>query len=240
MQVIDALRQRSSIRAFDGRPVPTDLVERVLAAALEAPSWSNTQPFKVAVATGKMRDDLAAELSALYDKGAALLRERPLKRAIKALLGGVAPDRDYKAPDRYPDELLARRRATGFGLYGHLGIARADQAARDAQMRRNFVFFDAPVALFVFTHEALGAYSVLDAGHFLMALMLAAQEQGLGTCAEGALATWKEPIRRRFAVPEGYGLICGVALGYPADAPVNRFRPARAPLAEFLIAPKIP
>ena len=238
MSVVEALRRRSSIRAFDARPVPAEIVERVIATALEAPSWSNTQPFKVAIASGATRDALAAELSALYDKGTRLLREKPVMRAVKAVLGGVAPDRDYRAPERYPPELLARRRATGFGLYGQLGIARDDHAARDAQMRRNFQFFDAPVGLFVFAHEALGAYAVLDAGHFMMALMLAAEEEGLGTCAQAALATWKGPVVRRFAVPEGYKLLCGMALGYPAkDAPVNRFRPKRAPLKEFIIAP---
>jgi len=103
-------------------------------------------------------------------------------------------------------------------------------------MRRNFVFFDAPVALFIFVHKALGAYSVLDAGHFMMALMLAAQEAGLGTCAQGAVATWKGPILKRFDVPAEYGLISGLALGYPAEHKVNAFRPKRAPLGEFLIA----
>ena len=240
MSVVEALRRRSSIRAFDPRPVPAELVERVLAAALEAPSWSNTHPFKVAVASGQTRDALAAELTALYDKGARLLREKPVMRAVKAVLGGVAPDHDYRAPEHYPPALLARRRATGFGLYGQLGIARDDHAARDAQMRRNFLFFDAPVALFVFAHDALGAYAVLDAVHFMMALMLAAEEAGLGTCAKAALATWKKPILRRFDVPSDYRLLCGMALGYPdAKAPVNRFRPKRAPLGEFLIPPKV-
>lgn len=238
MNVIEALRRRNSTRAFDPRPVAEDAIQRVLTNALEAPSWSNTQPFKIAVATGALRNRLAEELSAKFDKGKDLMHEGPLLRAVKALAGGVLPERDFKAPDVYPEELLKRRRATGFGLYGHLGIARDDRAARDAQMRRNFVFFDAPVVLFVFVHKALGAYSVLDAGHFMMALMLAAQEEGLGTCAEGALATWKGPICRAFGVPDDYGLICGLSLGYPAHDKVNAFRPKRAPLGEFLIKAK--
>jgi nitroreductase len=41
-------------------------------------------------------------------------------------------------------------------------------------------------------------------------------------------------------VPSDYRLLCGMALGYPDEkAPVNRFRPKRAPLGEFLIPPKV-
>jgi nitroreductase len=217
MTASDLLARRRSIRAFRPDPVPADVLARILAAAQEAPSWSNTQPYRLGMAEGALRDALAAELTAAFDRGSKdLAPEIPL-------------------PLSYPPELQRRRQATGYGLYETLGITREDYAARNAQMRRNFEFFDAPVALFVFVHEALGQYAALDAGVFLQSLMLAAVDEGLGTCAEGALAMYSGPIRARFDVPEGYKLLCGLSLGYPAEDRVNGFRPARKALDELLL-----
>lgn len=229
------LAQRRSIRAFDTRAVEPAVIDRVLAAALEAPSWNNTQPYRVAVATGTVRDALARDLTARFDRASDLLAMTPARRWLSALVGGGRPDGDFALPRRYPPHLQARREATGFGLYETLGIARQDRAARNAQMRRNFDFFGAPVGLFVFVDKALGSFAALDAGAFLQSLLLAALDEGLGSCAQGALATWAGPVKARFAVPAGHALICGIALGYPADAPVNRFRPRRLPVADLVL-----
>ena len=68
---------------------------------------------------------------------------------------------------------------------------------------------------------------MLDAGIFLQTLMLSAHANGLGTCAQGALATWPTLVRREFDVPEHYKLICGVSIGYASDHPVNEYNPGR-------------
>jgi len=235
----DLLQRRASIRAFDDRPVPQDILDRLLELALQAPSWSNTQPYRLAVAQGALRDELAADLTARFDAGQRLMRLPKWRRFLEAVRDpAVRPRSDYPIPHDYPPDLVAARRATGFGLYKLLGIERNDHAARTAQMRRNFHFFDAPCVIFIFAHAGLGVYSVLDAGIFLQSLMLAATDAGLGTCAQGALATWSEPVRQRFEVPDSYRLVCGLALGYPADAKVNSFRPGRQALQEFLLPPR--
>lgn len=107
-----------------------------------------------------------------------------------------------------------------------------------AAFRRNWELFGAPVVMFLFCHEVVGVYGVLDAGIYLQSLMLAATAEGLGTCAQAALAMYPSVVRRHFEVPEGYKLLCGVSLGHPADDDVNRFRPARAPLSELVLWPR--
>lgn len=238
MEFSQALHSRNSVRAFRREPVSPELVDELLGEALASPSWSNTQPYRVAVATGDTVDALRGELSEKYRRVSHLQRAPWWRKALIALRGGVLPDGDFRAPLKYPPELQERRVATGKGLYGTLGIARHDLEARDAQMGRNFVFFDAPVAMFVFVHRKLGVYSVLDAGIFLQSLMLAATDRGLGTCAQGALALWRSPVEKRFRIPADYRLLCGLSLGWPADAPVNRFRPERRALEELVIPPR--
>jgi nitroreductase len=215
MDLHQALRSRSSVRAFDPRPVPAAVLERVLTAALQSPSWANTQPYKLALASGEACEAL----------------RRDLLRAAEHEI----PDGEHALLFAYPEELQARRRATGFGLYAAMGIERHERARREEQYRRNFAFFAAPAAAFLFAHEALGSYSVLDAGIFLQSLLLAATAEGLGTCAQASLASYPQVVRRHFAVPAGYRLLCGISLGFPAAAPENGFRPPRMPLDALLL-----
>jgi nitroreductase len=229
------VRSRRSVRDFRLDAVPDDVLRDVIDDALAAPSWSNTQPYRLAVASGERAVRIRDELGRRFDESAPL---RHGGRAVKArawLTRRGLPDSDVRIPLAYPDELQARRRSTGFGLYEVLGIERSDRAARDRQMRRNFEFFGAPTAIFVFVHEGLGSYSVLDAGFMLQTLLLSAHARGLGTCAQGALAMWAGPVRSEFEVPEPYRLICGVSVGYASDHPVNRYAPARPTVDEILL-----
>jgi len=105
-------------------------------------------------------------------------------------------------------------------------------------MRRNFEFFGAPTAIFLFAHAGLKEFAVLDTGIFLQTLMLSAQAHGLATCAQGALATWAGPVREAFDVPAQYKLISGVSIGYASAHPVNQFNPGRESPAVRRLAPR--
>ena len=87
--------------------------------------------------------------------------------------------------------------------------------------------------LFIFTNKGLGEYSVSDAGLFMQNLMLGAHARGLGTCAQGAVALWSDPIRKQFEIPKGYKLLCGIAIGYPSDHKVNSFEAERLPIQDI-------
>lgn len=235
MELTDALEQRRSVRAFSDQAVAPELIDDLLSSALTSPSWSNTQPYRVAVATGEVLESLRRELGDRFARVAELQRAPLWKKGLAALSGGVLPDGDFKPVLKYPEDLQPRRVATGRGLYQVLGIDRSDHAARDAQMARNFRFFDAPVAMFVFVHEGLGVYSALDAGIFLQSLMLAATDRGLGSCAQGALALWRSPLEQHFDIPRHYKLLVGLSLGYVADDPVNGYKPDRLSVDELCI-----
>ena len=236
----ELLRSRRSVRDFRADAIPGEVLDAVLADANWSPSWSNTQPYRIAIASGALRDHLAGQLTTRYDAGAKALSGGALGKLRAFLTREGLPDGDFKVYFEYPPELVKRRRATGFGLYKLLGIDRKDHAARSAQMRRNFEFFGAPVAIFVFVHRGLREYSVLDAGIFLQSLMLSAEAHGLATCAQGALATWAGPVKAVFDVPKDYRLICGLAIGYASDHPVNRFNPGRGEVEDLLIARRGP
>lgn len=234
MDVIDALKARHSVRQFKADPIPNDVLDKILNAANEAPSNCNSQPYKIAIAQGPVIEQLRKELHAKFIHATKLQKQSLPRQLFTLATKGGLPDGDFKVATKYPKALHKRRQETGFGLYQTLGIARSDRNARDMQMARNFTFFDAPVAVFIFVHEDLNHWASLDAGIYLQSLMLAATAQGVGSCAQGALATWASPIRKQFKVEKGYKLLVGVSLGYEADHIVNSFKPDRAKIKEFI------
>ncbi len=223
------VRSRHTVRDFRPDPVPDEVLLAVLDDARHAPSWSNTRPYCVAVASGEQLDRIRDSYLRAFDASVGLLRRRS-PSALRGLLRGGLPDGDFRTLRRYPDDLRERSVKVGVGLYRHLGIARGDRDARDAQLRRNLEFFGAPTVLWLFVHDRLLPFSAHDAGLMLQTLMLSAQAHGVATCPLGVLATWRHPVDAEFAVPRRYKLITGVALGYASDDAVNEFRAEHPPV----------
>ena len=224
---------RRTTRDFLDTPVPQELIDELLRDAMTAPSWSNIRPYLVGIATGEKRDQISRDLLARWEAAANALRGGTWGKIKLFFTRFGLPKSDYRVFRPYPKELVPRQQRVGSELYGMLGIKRDDHVARQAQWARNYEFFGAPVELFIFTHKGLGEYSVSDAGLFMQNLMLGAHARGLGTCAQGAVALWADPIRKQFQIPKGYKLLCGIAVGYPSDHKVNSFEAERLPIEDI-------
>ena len=223
-------RSRFSVRDFRPEPIPDAVLAEILDDARHCPSWSNTRPYCLAVASGERTQRLREAYVAAFDASLGLQRRRPWAVVKGFMLRRGLPDADFPTWRRYPAALRERSVRVGAGLYEHLGIARGDRAAREAHARRNCEFFGAPTVLLVFVHQGLLPFAAHDAGLMLQTLLLSAQAHGVGSCALGVLATWRHPVDAEFAVPPGYKLITGLALGYPSDDLVNDFRAEHIPV----------
>lgn len=209
-------RERHSVRAYLPRPVPAALLRRLLLTARRAPSGANLQPGRFWAVQGAARERLSAALCQAW------CDQIP-----------EAEDYDY-FPNPMPLQLRKRQVAAAQALYGALGVARGDGQGRALQFERNFCFFDAPVALVVTIDRAFGAGGFMDLGMCLHGLMLAAQAQGLASCAIGALASYPQIVREALGLPESESVVCGMALGWEdLQAPVNRARTEREGLAGY-------
>ena len=220
-QVADAIESRRSVRRFKPDPVPQEAVEHILKVASRAPSGNNIQPWNVFVLTGAAKASL----------------ERRILTEHEATLGHPAKVGDWDYP-YYPTEwvepYLSRRRATGWGLYGLLGIAKGDKEKMHAQMGRNYSFFDAPVGLILTTHRSLEQGAWIDMGCFLQNIMTMARAYGLHTCPQAAFVAFHREIKAELNLGDEHVVICGVSLGYEDEsAPENALRTERAPVSEF-------
>ena len=232
------LASRRSTRDFLPKPVTQNVIDAILTDAMTAPSWSNTRPYMVAVATGEVRDRISTELQRRWAIAGHAMRGSWWDKVLFFLKRDGLPTSDYQVWRPYPKDVQPRSQKIGRDLYAHIGVARGDKVGRDEQWARNFDMFGAPVAIFVFTHKGLPTYAVSDAGLFMQNLILSAHARGLGTCAQGALALWSDPVKAEFDVPKQYKLLCGIALGYPSKDKVNGFRAERLPIGDIILNPR--
>jgi nitroreductase len=216
ISVADAIKGRQSIRAYTGQPVPRETIERILDIAARAPSGSNMQPWKVRVLTGAAKDELCKALIARHESG-----------------DNGEWEYEYYS-DVWREPYLARRRQTGWGLYGVLGIPKGDREASRKYQGRNFEFFGAPVGLMFTIDRDLAKGSWLDYGMFLQSIMIAARAEGLETCPQAAFCIFHDTIQKMLAIPDGEMVVCGMAMGYADTAEkVNTFRTEREPVSRF-------
>ncbi len=210
----ELLAERFSCRAFRPEPVARNTVERILTAAQKTASWCNSQPWRLAIASG-----------------AATRKFRDVMYGIAS--SGKPNSGDFPFPREYRGVYLERRRESGFQLYNSLGIARGDKAAYARQALENFNLFGAPHVAIVHTDEALGVYGAIDCGGYVTSFMLAAQAIGVATVPQAALAFHSEVVRSHFGLGDDRKVVCGISFGYADRAhKANAYRTTRAGLGD--------
>ena len=107
MELSDAIRARRMVRAFDGRPVPPEVVDGLVDLARRAPSAGNTQPWSFVVLEG-------AQTSRLWD--VTLPGERRAGFRWQRLLDAPVVIVPVVAPEAYAERYAeADKQATGLG-----------------------------------------------------------------------------------------------------------------------------
>jgi nitroreductase len=217
MELREAIRGRRSIRQFLPKPVSREIIDEIIADALWAPSWGNTQPWEIVAVSGE-----------------ALEKFKQQNR--EALLSGIESTPDIPMPVVWPVAYKKRYSDLGKGVLESLNIGRGDKEARFQHFARMFGLFDAPAVILVtIDKELLTEYAVLDVGIFLHGFCLLAHDRGLGTCIMAAIVGYPEIVRELFSIPENKRLVMGAALGWPdPDAPVNHFERKRGAPEEFV------
>ncbi|MFH1146897.1 MAG: nitroreductase [Pseudomonadota bacterium] len=215
MDVYDAVRGRRSTRAFLPRPVPRDVLERVIDTARRAPSWSNTQPWELLIVSGEPLRKIGLEFRERVAQGE---KEHP----------------DFPMPSEWEEPFKSRAFQTGKGLFDILGVAREDKAARAEHYQRMYSFFGAPHLILVLMDERLGHYSLFDCGSITQTICLLAAREGLGTCILAAAVRHPDILRKHLPLPPHRKFVMGIATGYPdPTSAYNRYRSARVTLQEF-------
>ncbi|WP_406176995.1 nitroreductase [Streptomyces sp. NBC_00996] len=214
MDAYEAVTSRRAVRGFTDRPVPREVLERVLTAAAWSPSGSNLQPWHAYVLTG------------------APLAEVKKRAGERLVTGDPWDEPEY---EMYPPALKSpyreRRSAFGEQRYGALGIAREDIEARQRAAAANWDCFGAPTALFCYIDRDLGPAQWADAGMYLQTVMLLLRAEGLHSCPQMAWAKFHKTVAEVLSPPDDLILFCGMSIGFE-DVTVDYARTGRASLDE--------
>jgi nitroreductase len=214
LDVVKAIKERQSIRAFKPDPVPLDLLKKIMELALRAPSWANTQPWEFAVATGNMLREI---------------EEGFIARGTK----GVKPDIDR--PYEYPEPYLGRIKALHPKDRKELTEEEWEKRTLD-----NYRHYGAPACIYLLVgrsffqqSKGINVWSLYDCGSVVQNIMLLAVNYGLGTIAQAQAVVFPDIIRRVLGIPEDRLIALGIAIGDPDPKdPVNEEWRPREPLAK--------
>jgi len=213
MDLIKAMNERKSIRAFKPDPIPRERVEEILRSSIQAPSAINLQPWEFVVVTGEEKDRLSRTLIKAY-------REKQI---------GCSPGNVKPLPKTY-----GKRGAKNLDLmnpfFEEMKV-KSDQFTNEGSCN----FYGAPVAILLCLDDSFPNARMVDIGIALGYLVLTAHEFGLGTCPIGLITAYEDEIKDLLNIPENKNVVIGVALGYPDwDIPINRFKSPRDHLEKFV------
>jgi nitroreductase len=214
MDVLSAIAGRKSIRAFKSDPVQKDMIERVLQAAIQAPSASNQQPWRFIVVTGEKKERLTKSLLKAS-------QERSLK---------YDPSKGKTIPQEYVEKTKA--------LFKEIRtyIQETGKPIKDFVEEGSYQFYQAPVAILVTMEKSLPRSRLLDIGLAVENLILAAHALGLGTCALALILACEDVMKRELNIPDNQEVILGIALGYPdTTSPLFQFKSSRDSLETMVI-----
>jgi len=217
--VLEALKNRSSKRAYRDEKIPKETLEKILTAAGMTPSGANMQPW-ISYAV--------SDEATLSKIGNAI---------IEKMDAGVENDQFIQYyPKKWVNPYKKRRIVTGAGLYKLMEVDRKDNETRIEMWKDNFRWFGAQTVIFVFTDKANidDAQGVLiDCGAYMQSIMLAAQEFGIDSCPQGSTTEFGRVVAKALDVPENLALLYSVVLGYEdKDAKINQYQPARVALKD--------
>ena len=196
----DVVKGRRSIRGYLKKPVPMAVIREVIDLAMRAPSSLNTQPWNFYVVAGAPLDRIRAGNT-----------ERNL--------AGVPHSREFRTQGEYAGVHRERQVEIAKQLFGAMGIAREDKAARQDWVLRGFRQFDAPVSIVVTYDRAIhgGDIAPFDCGAVVNALVNAAWSRGLG-CVINSQGIMQSPVVREHAgISDDQVIMICVAMGYPDD-----------------------
>jgi len=215
MEALECIKTRYSARGFKPKPIPRNVMNQILEAVRNTPSYTNTQPWEVVVVSGKKKDELSKVIFALAKAKAPTSPDLPMPKGWPA------------AHDARGHEHGARRLAT-------LGIERGDEAGRENLRLLNFEFYGAPCVVFLFMDGSLEEWSIFDMGLFAQNFILAAHSQGVESVLQASLTNYAPQIKKFLGVAESKKLIIGISLGYPDnEAKLNKYRSLKQKPAEF-------
>lgn len=192
--IFEAMRERRSVRRFKPDPVARDVVTTLIEAAITAPSASNKQPWRFLVVEDRAR----------------IARMADAVREATALVSAHIPEASQPSFRAYGDYFTRFESAPAVIVPIHRAMSVLSNLVDDA-------LDDGTRAVIRHMEEQSGLVGTSLA---LMNLLLMAHAVGLGASGMTGPLVAEPALRSILEVPDGWGIVALVPIGWPAEDPV--------------------
>ena len=211
MEFKDLIEKRHSTREFSDKQISKEDLEDILKTASHAPSWENSQPLKVYVATGKTLEGIKKDHLELADKGTISWTD------VKPTVEDDWTKQEDENVANFTKELADFTKGD-FSFF--------------AEKQR--YLYNAQALIYFTSDEKATPYKYYDIGSFAQNLILAATDKGIGTVPAYEIVRFPDTIRKHIDIPKNEKIFMGIALGYPDDDRVNQFKLGRMDINKFV------
>lgn len=190
MELYDALMTTRAMRRYSDEPVSDETVQRILRAAVQAPSGGNIQPYQFVVVT---EQDVKDRIAAIYLKAH--------ERYEPAIQKYVPPFKDAEAERRHQRNWKA-----------------TDDLARNLSSAPVMILVVVPkISMAIEDDEGVMDVGPLYASVYpaVQNLILAARSEGLGTVLTSVFRIYEDEVREVVGVPDRYEIVALLPLGVP-------------------------
>lgn len=213
MDLISAMKERKSARAYLEKPILKKDIEEIVRLAGLAPSAMNLQPWGYVAVCGEEKDRLV----------------RRLIKARKERRVSCGPGTSKTLPEPYTG-----RSREAFSIMSPF-VSQIGKSFEEFIEEGSCSFYGAPVAVIVTMDRLFPKIRYLDVGLSVSYLFLAAQAKGLSTCPIGLITAYADDIADALNIPDEKEVLLGIALGYAdSESPVNRFKTQREKVEAIL------
>ena len=191
----ELMKERHSCRKFQSKPIPEEVLKDIISTSLHAPSWCNSQPWNIYVASGQTLEEIRKEW---ISKGESNIKGyadiNPGHRTDFSEKSQAIMAKFYKCWDDFPP--------------------------KDAAECNPYIF-NAPTMVYLTINKGHTEYAVLDLGGLEMAIMLAAKDHGIDSIPAYTTIMYPDVLRKYLKISDKEDIVIGIALGYEEKCKIN-------------------
>ena len=205
------MRQRHSARHFLTKPIPKETLKEIIEVALLTPSWSNSQPWTIYVASGNTLENIRKEWISKNKEGIKGYSE------IEAIHKNQYSERCQKTMNEIFKQFVEI-------LNDPSGKSFWDE---------NACLFNAPTVVYITIPKQRIFYNLLDCGAIVMSIMAAAKERGIDSVPAYAAIKYPDVFRKYMKISDDEDIVIGIALGFEDKKNIlNKIKPIKLTLDE--------
>ena len=198
----ELMKARHSARYFLSKEIPENILKEIISTSLMAPSWCNSQPWNIYVASGKTISEI---------------RKIFIQKNNEKIKGysDMEPGHRTNFSERSQKHMES--------LYKDVDEINKNPKSRNfGEVQKDL--FGAPTLVYLTLPKGYTNYSVLDLGGLEMSIMLAAKDNGVDSIPAYETIKYPDVIKKYCKIPDNEDVIIGIALGYEEDNAINKYR----------------